>query len=97
MASRADEPNRQLNIGILQYKFFLPWRPMPFIFLLRDLQRANYALSLIASFLSRLYPTKVAKLDRSRRQPKAFGIPSNLLTGDPFERPVSAERSAFDV
>jgi hypothetical protein len=35
---------------------------------------ANYALSLIASFLSRLSLGKVAKFDRSRRYPKAFGI-----------------------
>ena len=63
----------------------------------------NHALSPIASFLSRLSLGKVAELERPRRHPKAFGIPSNLLTGTPFERPLpplrrmSSERSAFNV
>jgi hypothetical protein len=41
----------------------------------------------IASFLSRLSLAKLAELERPRRHPKAFGIPSNLFR-DPFERPL---------
>ena len=47
----------------------------------------NHALSPIASFLSRLSLGKVAELERPRRHPKAFGIPSNLLTGTPSSVP----------
>ena len=47
----------------------------------------NHALNPIASFLSRLSLGKVAELERLRRHPKAFGIPSNLLTGTPSSVP----------
>src|SRR4030095_1119062 len=75
--------------------------PMP-PFLSREFCRwPNHALSPL--FLSRLSLGKVAELERPRRHPKAFGIPSNLLTGIPSSVPcpllrrMSVERSAFDV
>jgi hypothetical protein len=70
-----------------------------------DLQMAPVVASSpsLPYFLSRLSLSEVAEFDRPRRYSKAFGIPSNLLDWDPFERPssplrrMSAERSAFDV
>src|SRR5260370_32877453 len=46
----------------------------------------NHDLSFIA-FLSRLSLGKIAELERSRRQPKALGTASNLLTGPPSSVP----------
>src|SRR5260370_3278642 len=46
----------------------------------------NHDLSFIA-FLSRLSLGKIAELERSRRQPKALGTASNLLSGTPSSVP----------
>jgi len=54
-------------------------------------------------FVSTLSLGKIAELERPRRYPKAFGIPSNLLSGTPSSvacpplRRMSGERSAFNV
>src|SRR6516165_7900513 len=49
--------------------------------------KVSRALNAHCLFLSRLSPGKIAELERPRRHPKAFGTPSNLLSGTPSSVP----------